>query len=323
MIETVHDSDTEDEEFSPGNKRRGNKRRGNNKLNWARRGSVEILKPNETVARWQRYLGLMVQDHTLFGVDVFDWRTFRKTKVLDEAWCKIKRTIDWFDPDTRKKSRKIQYTVERKLNDRWKQFKAKLRKEWYAPNWGTEARFHCGDKRINNNQWVKLVDHWEKPKGQIEHEGAEPDRCTMFELTHTRSDGKPVDKESKKAIKISTIKDAKRASHLPEIITNIEMNEVYASVLGKEKHGAIRGFGIGVRLDDVPDVLVAKRGAQLDVQALREEHEAKLDHIRKESQEREAKLRDKMNKQEMATTDRMKRLEMQLLNQQAMFERFM
>ncbi|KAK9939196.1 hypothetical protein M0R45_015902 [Rubus argutus] len=122
--------------------------------------------------------------------------------------------------------------------------------------------------------------------------------------------------------KISTIKDAKRASHLPEIITNIEINEVYASVLGKEKHGAIRGFGIGVRLDDVPDVLVEKRVAQLEVQALREEHEAELDHIRKESQEREAKLRDEMNKQEMATTDRMKRLEMQLLNQQAMFERF-
>ena len=35
---------------------------------------------------------------------------------------------------------------------------------------------------------------------KIEHEGAEPDRCTMFELTHTRSDGKPVDKESEKAI---------------------------------------------------------------------------------------------------------------------------
>ncbi|KAK9939195.1 hypothetical protein M0R45_015901 [Rubus argutus] len=156
----------------------------------------------------------MVKDHTLFGLDVFDWRTFRKTKVLDEAWCRIKRTIDWSDPDTRKKRRKIRYTVERKLNDRWKQFKAKLRKEW-----------------VNNNQWVKLVDHWETRKGQrrasankrnrakkrmshttgtktfaqvrnqyIEHEGAEPDRCTMFELTHTRSDGKPVDKESEKAI---------------------------------------------------------------------------------------------------------------------------
>lgn len=69
-------------------------------------------------------------------------------------------------------------------------------------------------------------------------------------------------------------------------------------------------------------MLVEKRGAQLEVQALREEHEAELDHIRKESQKREAKLRDEMNKQEMATTDRMKGLEMQLLNQQGMFERF-
>lgn len=59
--------------------------RGNTKPNWARRGYVEILKfnnqgqvvkPNKTVARWQRFLGLMVKDHTLFGLDVFDWRTF-------------------------------------------------------------------------------------------------------------------------------------------------------------------------------------------------------------------------------------------------------
>ncbi|KAM5555336.1 hypothetical protein ABKV19_023305 [Rosa sericea] len=364
VTEAIHDTDSEDQDGNT-----ANRPRGKNKPNWGRRGSLEIMKfnnhgqavePELTVARWQRHLGQMVKDHTLFGLDVLDWREFRKSKVLDEAWSRIKRTIDWSDPDTRKKIRKIRYTTERKLNDRWKHYKATLRQVWYAPNWRTEERFHCGDKRVNNTQWAKLVNYWETPKGQRrtiankgnrakkrmnhttgtrtfaqvrnqykrEHEGLEPNRCTLFELTHTRSNGEPVDKESEKAMmdmrqKISGIKDAKRANQLPETISNIEISEVYASVLGKEKYGVVRGFGLGVRLHDVPDVLVENGSAQLQVQALREEHEKELDCIRKESQEREDKLREDMNKQAMTTTDKMKQLEMQLQKQQAMFERLL
>lgn len=64
VIETAHDSDIEDEDFSP-----GNKHRRNTKPNQARRGSIEILKfnnqgqavePNETVARCMT---------TIFGFD--------------------------------------------------------------------------------------------------------------------------------------------------------------------------------------------------------------------------------------------------------------
>lgn len=45
-----------------------------------------------------------------------------------------------------------------------------------------------------------LTIHYNLSLKKIEYDGAEPDRCTMFEITYTRSDGKPVDKESEKAI---------------------------------------------------------------------------------------------------------------------------
>ncbi|KAL6218489.1 PREDICTED: uncharacterized protein LOC101292756 isoform 3 [Fragaria vesca subsp. vesca] len=81
----------------------------------------------------------------------------------------------------------------------------------------------------------------------------------MFELTHVNNSGKPQDPKSKQAIasmksKIEKMKSTKRASQLPNDLNNFEINDVYAIVLGKERRGAIRGFGIGVRPDQVPGV---------------------------------------------------------------------
>lgn len=48
----------------------------------------QAVEPKETVARWQRHLGLMAKDHTLFGLDVFDWREFRIRLVKDKGKSK-------------------------------------------------------------------------------------------------------------------------------------------------------------------------------------------------------------------------------------------
>lgn len=50
----------------------------------------QAVEPEETIARWQRHMGLMAKDHTIFGLDDFDRHEFRKNKVLDNTWSKIK-----------------------------------------------------------------------------------------------------------------------------------------------------------------------------------------------------------------------------------------
>ncbi|XP_040368609.1 uncharacterized protein LOC112181396 [Rosa chinensis] len=295
-------------------------------------------------------------DHRLFQLNVFDWREFRKGKKLDEAWDAIRRTIDWSDPETQRKSGRIRFVAERKLNDHWKTFKAKLRKVWYTPNVGTEERFKCKDGRVNKEQWVALVNHWEDEKEQwrsivnkqsrakrrmmhttgtktfaeirnryVEKKngGVNPDRCKMFELTHVHDNENPDEPNSKQAIalmkdKIDKMKTTKRASQLPEALNDFEINEVYASVLGKETRGGVRGFGIGVRPEQVPGVLVQKRGVHLEVQAMREQHEAEIETIRKESQEKEDKLREELNKQTLATKDKFKNMEIAMKKQEAL-----
>ncbi|XP_061999309.1 uncharacterized protein LOC133716642 [Rosa rugosa] len=145
----------------------------------------------------------------------------------------------------------------------------------------------------------------------------------MFELTHVHDSEKPHEPNSKQAIalmkdKINKMKTKKRASQLPEVLNDFEINEVYASVLGKETRGGVRGFGIGVRPEQVPGVLVQKKGVRLEVQALREQHEAKIEMIHKESQEKEDKLREEMNKQTVATKDKFKNMEIAMKKQEAL-----
>lgn len=66
-------------------------------------------------------------------------------------------TLDWSNPCQVRMEAKIQLVVKDKLNDRWRQYKAELKKVWYTPNAGLPARFQCGDGYVNHDQWRLLV----------------------------------------------------------------------------------------------------------------------------------------------------------------------
>lgn len=121
--------------------------------------------------------------------------------------------------------------------------------------------------------------------------------------------------------KIEQIKARKKESQLLEVLNDFEINEVYASVLGKENRGGARGFGIGFRPEQVPGMLVEKRGIHLEVQALREQHEAEIEKIRMESQDKEDKLREEMNEQTVATTEKLKNMESGMKKQEVLLAR--
>jgi hypothetical protein len=73
------------------------KYRGINRPCFARDGAENVefnpigqaVEPAESVAKWQRHIGLEAVDHTLLGIDILDWRHFGKDK-LDEAWNRTK-----------------------------------------------------------------------------------------------------------------------------------------------------------------------------------------------------------------------------------------
>jgi hypothetical protein len=119
--------------------------------------------------------------------------------------------------------------------------------------------------------------------------------------------------------KIKALQEQKRVAQQPEILTEVEMNEVYADVLGKEKSGLVRGFGLGVRREDVPGIPIqaTRRGVRLEVEALRAAHDSQMEKVRNEAKEREDKIREEMQKDKDATMDQMNVLKRMIENQQA------
>lgn len=76
---------------------------------------------------------------------------------------------------------------------------------------------------------------------------------------------------------------------------------MYADVLGKEKSGVVRGFGLGVRRADVPGIPIqeTRTGVRLEVEALSAAHDSEMEQLRAKAKEREDKIREEMKKIKM------------------------
>ncbi|KAM1787210.1 hypothetical protein FF1_037352 [Malus domestica] len=74
-----------------------------------------------------------------------DWRHFYKGSNMDRAWQRIQGTLDWTDEITLELEPKIRRVCEMKMNDRWKDYKANLKKAYYTPCMHSPSaeRFHC------------------------------------------------------------------------------------------------------------------------------------------------------------------------------------
>ncbi|XP_068310873.1 uncharacterized protein [Pyrus communis] len=282
--------------------------RGINRPRWAPNGTKELMKFNEqgqpvepphTVARFSRFLGMLAQEASYFPINVVDWRHFYRASNMDRAWQRIKGTLDWTDGITLELEPKIRRVCEKKLNDRWKDYKANLKKAYYTPclHSPLAERFHCHDGRVNQGQWKLLVQLWDTVDAQEQANGSKPDRITFFTLTHTRKNGEPVDARSAAIIdEFNT--NLKLYEDRNEIITDEVRHIVYANVLGPERDNRVRGFGTGVVWSDVPGIITEKRGICREVEAIKASYEEQrkaanfeIEKLKMEASEREERQR--------------------------------
>ena len=57
--------------------------------------------------------------------------------------------------------------METKIHDRFRTWRAKLRKLYYVPFENSEQRKHCDDARVIQTQWQALVAHWDKMENKV------------------------------------------------------------------------------------------------------------------------------------------------------------
>ncbi|CAN6687188.1 unnamed protein product [Malus baccata var. baccata] len=225
---------------------------GINRRVWAPNGTNKLMKFNDkgqpvkrpqTVARFSR--------------------NFYKANI-DRAWQRIKGTLDWTYGITLELEQKIRWVCEMKLNDRWKHYKASLKKAYYTSflHSPLAEEFHCPDGRVNQSQWKLLFMFTGKVNG------SKPNCITFFTLTHTRKSGEPVNARSAKIIDNFNRKQ-KLYEDRNEIITDEVHHIVYANVLGPERNNCVRGFGTGVVWFDVPSIITKKMRISREVEAIR------------------------------------------------------
>ncbi|KAM1900691.1 hypothetical protein ACFX14_029607 [Malus domestica] len=283
--------------------------RGINRPHWAPNGTKEVMKFNEkgqpveprhTVARFSRFLGMLSQEASYFPINVVDWRHFYRGSNMDRAWQRIKGTLDWTDEITIELEPKIRRVCEMKMNDRWKDYKAKLKKAYYTPclHSPSAERFHCQDGRVNQGQWKLLVQLWDTGDAQEQVNGSKPDCITFFTLTHTRKNGEPVDARSAAIIVNEFNTKLKLYADRNEIITEQVCHNVYADVLGPERYNRVRGFGTGVVWSDVPGIRTEKRQICREVEAITAAYEEQIkaanieiERLKMEASEREERQR--------------------------------
>ncbi|KAM1100528.1 hypothetical protein ACFX2B_006912 [Malus domestica] len=248
--------------------------RGINRPHWAPNGMKKVMKFNEkrqpvepphTVARFSRFLGMLSQEASYFPINVVDWRHFYRGSNMDRAWQKIKGTLDWTDEITLELEPKIRRVCEMKMNDRWKDYKANLKKAYYTPCLHSPSveRFHCQHGQVNQGQWKLLVQLWDTGDAQDEFN-------TKLKLYVDRN----------------------------EIITEQVCHNVYADVLGPERYNRVRGFGTGVVWSDVPGIRTEKRGICREVEANTASYEEQIKatnieikRLKMEANEREERQR--------------------------------
>ncbi|KAM2811274.1 hypothetical protein COP1_043956 [Malus domestica] len=258
--------------------------RGIKRPHWAPNGTKEVMKFNEK--------GQPVEPrHTV--------ARFSRGSNMDRAWQKIKGTLDWTDEITLELEPKIRRVCEMKMNDRWKDYKAKLKKAYYTPclHSPSAERFHCQDGRVNQGQWKLLVQLWDTGDAQEQVNGSKPDCITFFTLTHTRKNGEPVDARSAAIIDEFNTK-LKLYADRNEIITEQVCHNVYADVLGPERYNRVRGFGTGVVWSDVPGIRTEKRRICREVEAIIAAYEEQIkaanieiERLKMEASEREERQR--------------------------------
>ena len=83
-------------------------------------------------------------------------------RLIIYHWVSVQAKIDWSDPETLAKMKRIRKTVVKKLNARWRKHKHNLYVDYYLDNAGLPKRFVCADNDVNQQQWRTLVLHWDK-----------------------------------------------------------------------------------------------------------------------------------------------------------------
>ncbi|OAY82439.1 hypothetical protein ACMD2_24067 [Ananas comosus] len=130
----------------------------------------------------------------------------------------------------------IEKWVLKSLSRKWKDFKCELKGKYMIDNYTEQEVASNVPSGFTSQQWIDLVRYWFSEKSKEKENGREPGRVEFFALTHKRKDG-TYDGSSQEVLDNITKLIEKEAK---------TENEAFTEVIGKDRYGRVKGYGIGV-----------------------------------------------------------------------------
>ncbi|CAL5424324.1 unnamed protein product [Camellia sinensis] len=123
-----------------------------------------------------------------------------------------------------------------------KDWKANMKKNYYKNHLSFDEQKHYKDSRVYADQWEHLIKYWaiEEVKAQSDKNKASRAERKYNHTTGTKSFPR-VRKEQK-----TMIDEMNERTTLNANLSNKGPNDAFGQVMGKEKHGRVRMYGLGV-----------------------------------------------------------------------------
>ncbi|GMP70517.1 hypothetical protein CsSME_00029332 [Camellia sinensis var. sinensis] len=226
-------------------------------VNWNKLG-----QPDDKLAtKLSAFIGTIVRDGKNAPLTYKNWHKVPE-HYKDHIWALVQSKFDL--PSHARKW--VMKCSGKKLKD----WKANIKKNYYKNHLSFDEQKHYKDSRVYADQWEHLIKYWaiEEVKAQSDKNkasraerkynhttgtksfprvrkeqknklGHSPTRAHMFKVCYTKETGTP---EATKAM----IDEMNERTTLNANLSNKGPNDAFGQVMGKEKHGRVRMYGLGV-----------------------------------------------------------------------------
>nr|CAD1824622.1 unnamed protein product [Ananas comosus var. bracteatus] len=184
----------------------------------------------DDATKFTNFLGTVVRNGNDAPLIYKDWRQV-PSEYKEKLWNLVKLKYDIEDGSMS--------WVTKALGKKWKDFKCELKKKHYDAHKTYEERVADRDPRVIPDQWKHLVDFWNSEEGQARCLRNKVNRSKQVTFHTAGSKSFARIREEESDIDKITMDNPKKAKKV------LKEGDLFLEVFGKEKHGHVRGLGLG------------------------------------------------------------------------------
>ncbi|XP_052188574.1 uncharacterized protein LOC127798953 [Diospyros lotus] len=137
--------------------------------------------------------------------------------------------------------------ILKSIAKKWRNWKSFVKTNYYDPNVSLVEQMKNVPERVHEDQWKELVTFWNSDASKKKELGYYPSRSTLFIECYSKGEtpGNEATSQAMGAMRELTINAPKGPRN------DQNENDIYSQIMGKEKAGHVRMYGLGVCPSDL------------------------------------------------------------------------